>query len=378
MRTDHDGLGLAHSCDGRTLAVATKQGCIALCDANSMHELRLIPLGSNRPVTWCAFDRTDTYLVAAVGDSVVRTPVHPSYPPEGRLGLGPRGTWGGASTIIAWDNGGAACTLDPRTGGVVRWPDRPGPIEAGSASASPDGSRLASFRDGRVVIRDAAGERATAPLGAGDRARTAWLPDGGALWAIHGQDAWILDRAGTVLASGRIPGGLRLPSLVVRPDGHALVVDADRSWALRRDGAGIVAEEVSVRGTRAWPAGDGLLVTTATGSVRWTVPEDPDARTEREFGDPSHAVITAAYSPEQGLVAGGCSDRKVRVWDFRTGEQLVTFAGIGRGPPAVHWLEGGRVLVAIDLDGLVHTWTDLPVEPVGQAGGEAPVNGASG
>jgi serine/threonine protein kinase/WD40 repeat protein len=199
---------------------------------------------------------------------------------------------------------------------------------------SPDGRRLAvkSDGDGRPVL---------AVWDVGRREKILEEPDG-----IDG-DAVDFHPDGRTLAAGRRDGSIVLydldrrrqlrrlrPSVVahlIRFDpsgGRIAVVNPDSRegvQVLRADDGSVVAAWATAEPayTAAWhPDGRWLAVGTEEGRIRLLDPHDP-GRAPRTFGGHDGQVVALAVHPGGTLVASASWDATVRLWDARTGQELV-------------------------------------------------------
>ncbi len=80
------------------------------------------------------------------------------------------------------------------------------------------------------------------------------------------------------------------------------------------------------------------------------------------------SVVSVAFSPDGGNLAGGYEDASVRLWDADTGKHQETLMGHNGGVSSVVFSPDGRTLASGSGDGTVLLWefassTELGVEP---------------
>ncbi|MCA8975608.1 MAG: protein kinase [Planctomycetes bacterium] len=269
-------------------------------------------------------------------------------------------------------------------------------LEAGSdareLAVDHDGTRFASASyDGRVSVWDAASLEpvlridddeswSACALGrdtvytVGNRVRALRLGDAAELaigethgrrvdsLAIDADERWLVGGHGGHLLIWTLPGlvlehDLELPvgaaTLQFDPEAGAFAVacgDGCVRWV--EPARGEVLRQMPVPGADAGPDSalvralaidHGLLVT----GVERTLAIAADNGTRRITAD----AICAAVSPDGRRVVTGGSDQKVRLWDPATGRQLLVFYGLVYGVARVHFVDGGRRIIA-----LVHRW----------------------
>src|SRR5919199_4871036 len=64
-------------------------------------------------------------------------------------------------------------------------------------------------------------------------------------------------------------------------------------------------------------------------------------------------IYKLAWSPDGSVIAAGCSDQKVRIWDAMSGKALQSIAGHGGEVLTVAWSPDGRFLASGGSDGTV-------------------------
>ena len=71
-------------------------------------------------------------------------------------------------------------------------------------------------------------------------------------------------------------------------------------------------------------------------------------------------MTAVAYSPDGRRVATGGTDGTARVWDARSGQELLTLAGHNATVDAVEFTDAGRRLVTASEDGTIRAWDITP------------------
>ena len=116
------------------------------------------------------------------------------------------------------------------------------------------------------------------------------------------------------------------------------------------------------------PGGDRMLV--ASGNVA-TIFSVPGGRAEATLGGHRETITDAAFSPNGARVATAGADG-ARVWDERTGVELMALGGRGLGdqPAAVStvaFTSDGGFAVTVDEDGVARLWDMTTRERLGRA-----------
>ena len=68
------------------------------------------------------------------------------------------------------------------------------------------------------------------------------------------------------------------------------------------------------------------------------------------------SVVSVAFSPDGGTIAGGYEDASILLWDANTGEQLQTLKGHTHAIDSVAFSPDGRTLASGSRDGTVLLW----------------------
>ena len=79
-------------------------------------------------------------------------------------------------------------------------------------------------------------------------------------------------------------------------------------------------------------------------------------RSSREAAWRLLSSISAAFSPDGGLLATSGNDGTVRIWRPATGERLASLAGLCSCLPRVGFSADGRTLAAAGFDNHVRLW----------------------
>jgi eukaryotic-like serine/threonine-protein kinase len=245
----------------------------------------------------------------------------------------------GAPTARVWD---------AETGkevGAFRGPDR----EVVSAAFSPDGSKVATAgrkEDPTVRLWEVRTRKELRVLKGltGDILVISWSPDGSKI-AAAGNDriAQVWDaNTGNALFALTHTGVARLVSW--SPDGRRLVTEGPDATAVL------------------WDAGTGTRVHALKGYLR---------------GDHYYGMgAPTPFSPDGSKVVtvGGANDGTVRLWDVKTGAELLAL----RWPPGVTsaaWSADGSRVLAVGIEGVVRVWdTKTGVEVLPLRGASAAIS----
>jgi tRNA A-37 threonylcarbamoyl transferase component Bud32 len=231
--------------------------------------------------------------------------------------------------------------------------------EALALAWSPDGKRLATGGaqgdKGGVKVWDVATRKETLDLPQADRVRgVAFSPDGkwlaaapdgtvGTWDAVSGKEVLSLGKqAGTVLAVAFSPDGGRLMS------GSSTEV---RVWDTR-PGKAVVTAEQGAEGLAFSPDGNRVaLASDRVVSVR-------DAHSFNEVLALTHPrpVHAVSFSPDGTVLATGCEDAVVRVWDAVKGKERLTLNGHTKAVRSVCFSPDGRRIASLGEDGTARIW----------------------
>jgi WD40 repeat protein/DNA-binding SARP family transcriptional activator len=351
-----------YSPDGRYISTASwTDGSTEIWDAHTGSMLYRLAVPSGDPVCcWEAFSPDGAVLATNVADGTVR--IWKSA--TGRqLGLIP------ASGPMAFSPDGnelwvGHCVGDWRQGSD--WPSgfcvptgKGNPVT--DVTWSPDGSRVAtSTRNGSATIWDArTGDEVMTLVGAGGIDSVEFAPDGRELAAgsLDGTvGVWTLDPTGPRQAFTLV--GHRAPvwSMDFSPDGSHLATAAQdgtvRVWNV---GPGSGGEQMAVAGSGAVaydPTGD-LVAVGDEGGVELI---DPSTKHILRTLPSDHGRVAAIGFDRTGTrIAVGWSDGTVRVWDPRSGSELVSI----RTPAplrAMAFEPDGRTVVTLSDDHTARVW----------------------
>ncbi len=85
-------------------------------------------------------------------------------------------------------------------------------------------------------------------------------------------------------------------------------------------------------------------------------PENVNIREVLSLLGHSELVETLALSPDERLLASGSRDRKIKIWDMKTGLELVVLAGHGARIRNLVFSPDGRLLASAGDDGTIRIW----------------------
>jgi len=93
---------------------------------------------------------------------------------------------------------------------------------------------------------------------------------------------------------------------------------------------------------------------------------------------PNSGAYGVAFSPNGKLLAAGCGDGTVRLWNPATGRPVATLHATStqRLAPAVAFSPDGKLLITGEGDGTVRAWNPATRQPVGapiQTGAQDPI-----
>ena len=85
--------------------------------------------------------------------------------------------------------------------------------------------------------------------------------------------------------------------------------------------------------------------------------EAPDGPNHRTLGSGhTHWINAVAFSPKDGLLASGCNDGTVKLWDRITGQERATMRANAEAVNAVAFSPDGKVLASGGDDNMVRLW----------------------
>ena len=299
---------------------------------------------------------------------------HPStanveWSPDGRL-LATGGTAAGKeqTDVLLWDaaDGTLLRTLSGHTQDIEE------------LAFSPDSSRLVTnSQDGQMIVWDTTTGEALLKLPVGLVTGANFSPDGRRLvlggTLLTQTAAQILDaNTGEILRTLATPGQVGLPTY--SPDGTEIAVPLGDSVAFydAETGAerrafpigGSVALFYSPDGARVSTVGErGIEVFDAhSGELQLTLAGSP---------------IGSDWSADGTRIATGDNDGTARIWDARTGEELLRLAGHSGGVALVSFSPDGTRLATGGTDGTARVWDITPAGTAELLGDHESAGGAS-
>ena len=236
---------------------------------------------------------------------------------------------------------------------------------------SPQGGRMATWRNGVITVRDAETTdplyELTSPAGVGlytiafstDGSRIVSYWEDGKFRLWDAQSGALLDEVAVDLAERDL-------LTVASPDGHIVLLAGEKDnkplltlWDIATDQAAATLPQNhtdSIHQATVSPDGSLLATASVDGSVRlW------DAKTGEQRGEPllghKARVLFAAFSPDGKTLVSGGTDDQVILWDVASGKQI--------GRPLLghsNWVRtgvfsrDGTKLITGDNDGRVFIW----------------------
>lgn len=320
---------------------------------------------------WCALSNTPMFTCPGHKSPVLAT----AWSPDGRL-------------FASGDQGGEVRLWNPATGKEVG-----GPLKGHKAwvtslaweplhcSAGEAGCELlaSGSKDGTVRVWNArTGGLQCALTGHTDSVECVKWGGGGLLYSASRDKTilvWALDEGKTRGKVVRILTGHahRVNSLALNTDGVLRAGGFDREGKVPGgggggDGGGGSALAKAAAGKKyatllAGCGGKELLVSCSDDLtlILWAPGEDkkPILRMNGHQAPVNHL----SFSPDGRYIASGSFDKKVKLWDGRTGKFLVTFVGHVGSVYQVCWAPDSRHLASASKDSTVKVWPTAAVQP---------------
>jgi WD40 repeat protein len=91
----------------------------------------------------------------------------------------------------------------------------------------------------------------------------------------------------------------------------------------------------------------------------WDMREFPGNETLRQilfFPGHTELVESLALSPDQKLLASGSRDRKIKIWNMVSGQEMAVLGGHGKRIRSLAFSPDGRLLASAGDDGTVRIW----------------------
>lgn len=192
-----------------------------------------------------------------------------------------------------------------------------------------------------------------------------------------------LIRIGTSAPAGTAPAGRRVflergtvatdvalpatasPMVVATPHAEARFLQSRASFASVLGETRIEQSKGTLEVTR---KSDGRKIDMATNQFAIASEKDqfksqpmPDQVTlpKQTLKEPAGAVVSASYSPDGTLLATGCADGSIKIWDTATGEVKYTLRGHKKPVKALAFAPVGALLASGNDDRLVKLWDPI-------------------
>jgi len=353
--------GLALSADGKQLAIVGESNSLRLLDVTSGKEL-IIPVGHVGPVGWLRF--------------------------------GPD-----KKTILSMSDDGVFCTWDGSTGAAQKRILHRIRDVGGMPAVSPNGKLLAAWGANGIELHDALTKK---------RIRTIATPQGGAMETLafspnnqvlaglsmnEQAELYLFDVASgkelrhQVIADCNM--GMIEQGLVFSPDSRLIVLpgSTDTSLVLYEVATGKELRRIECpenmglpRNIAFAPDGRSLLLDhgpntmrlheVATGQERRSFGEknvDPNADVPLNLNprEPMIDVMATAFSPDGQLVAQGCPDSSIGLWDVTAGRKLGEFKGHQGEVLTLAFSSDGKRLISGSTDTTILVWDVTRLSPPG-------------
>ena len=379
LRLNHSVWGLAWKPQGGQLAIADRGSGVRLVDVpNDGSPLTLLGSYSGHPAeVWCVdWNRAGDRLYS-IGQFGVhawrdRPRTGPVVHELGAPALGLHNLGNGDSAVLTGDATLWTIADEPGAKPVVRW--RGAPFHAVVTAGNPVHERWAWIDAGaRLCILDgASGRRIDATLRPFEEfpSHMAFSPDG-RLIAIIGhsmKDPLVIVDASTGVEQARLSvPWLNQPSgLLWRANNDLLAGDFSGGFTLQTDARGswYVAETMPGYWTSMRRIGDDRVIVCALGGQL----VERNVRTGdrgREYDGMSDMARTATVSPDGSLLAAVGTDRRLHIFDTKSGDQLLSITGHADGRMATDVIfsaQGDRVLTSDNVGGLAVWETRNPQE----------------
>ena len=351
LQTGIDAYSFAFAPDGKTIAVGNADKTVSIWDAETGEKLKEF-LGHSSDIC-CLRYAPDGTLVSSSIDQTVRlwqpdlseTEVEqPEYPqgytgPLRALSLSPDGRWAAAANGIDGYSKSGVVLWDTRTWRVAREFTADGTALDGSAFSHD--SRLLAVAENKekcVQLWDLHASRFVGQIpGSGP---LAFSPDGYlALWGKQTLELWDPRNAkqpAIVRSTSGSSFSMNAVTMEFSPDGQTLAVADWRGDIALLDPKTLEIVHHAKEAVELWghhlafsPDGRFLVAPDYDHTVKvWDV-RDGTLNLRKTLGGHTDSAMTAAFSPD-GLLAVGCANGQVKLWDSATWRERVAFKCVDR------------------------------------------------